>query len=105
MKIYIVYQIQLCQFLILVLYSPVCACSVMPVKNINNIIYADMIESEVLPAVEELFPDLDCLFQDDEAVIHRTQHVLETVSRCFLLEWPPTLPTCCPLRISGPSSR
>ena len=166
MKIYIVYQIQPCQFLILVLYSPVCAWRKLintdfsaiirthprhnsknnvvycrekgdirdklanpeqkfspgvmlwggisavglvpqdaplfvdeivgqfekdgkPVKNINNIIYADMIESEVLPAVEELFPDLDCLFQDDEAVIHRTQHVLETVSRCFPHRIPP----------------
>ena len=43
-----------------------------PVKNINNIIYTDMIKTKVLPAVKNLFPDLDCWFQDDEAVIHRT---------------------------------
>ena len=29
------------------------------------------------------------LFQNDEAVIHQTQHVLETVSRCFPDRIPP----------------
>ena len=36
-----------------------------------------------MPAIDELYPLGDCWFQDDEAKIHRTQHVLDTVDRLF----------------------
>ena len=58
-------------------------------KTINSIIYADMIQTKVLPEVKKLFPDLDCWFQDDKARIHRTQHVLDTVDATF----PQRIPT------------
>ena len=38
-----------------------------PVKTVNNIIYADMLETLVHPAVMELYPAVDCLFQDDKS--------------------------------------
>ena len=88
MKIYIVYQIQPCQFLILVLYSPVCACSVI-CKTVTSLLAFPGSHTLSRDKMEKTTRDLDCLFQDDEAVIHRTQHVLETVSRCFPHRIPP----------------
>ena len=112
MKIYIVYQIQPCQFLILVLYSPVCACSV-------------ICKSQWRTSTTSSTPTWSSLrccqlwrncFQTWTACSRMTKQWftgLSTFSRLSpgvyltesLLEWPPTLPTCCPLRTSGPSSR
>ena len=33
--------------------------------------------------MNSIYPHGDCYFQDDEAKIHRTQHVLDTVDRLF----------------------
>ena len=52
-------------------------------KTVNNIIYADMLETLVHSAVMDLYPAGYCLFLDDEAKIHRTVHVLENVDDIF----------------------
>ena len=54
-----------------------------PVKTVNNIIYADMLETLVKPAVMNLYPAGDCLFQDDEAKIHRIEHVSTKAAEMF----------------------
>ena len=48
-----------------------------------------MLERYVKPAVDELYPLGNCFFQDDEAKIHRTPLVLETVDRLFKHRVPP----------------
>ena len=63
-------------------------------KTINSFIYTDMIQTKVLPEVQKLFPDLDCWFQDDEARIHRTQHVLDPVDATFPQRVPAKMASC-----------
>ena len=53
------------------------------VKNVNGVIYADMLESLDKPAVDKVYPKGDCIFQDDEAKIYRTADVLSTVDNFF----------------------
>ena len=62
-----------------------------PVKNVNNIVYADMLECLVHPGVMKLYPAGDCLWQDDEAKIHRTDHVLAKVDELFKHRIPPKM--------------
>ena len=49
----------------------------------------DMLESLVKPAADVVFPKHDCIFQDDEATIHRTVNVLSTADRLFKHRIPP----------------
>ena len=48
-------------------------------KTLKNIIYAEMIQTKILPEVKKLFSEL--LVQDDEARIHRTWD-LRTLGHC-----------------------
>lgn len=65
-----------------------------PVKHVNGTIYADMLETLVLPGILELYPQNNAIFQDDEAVIHRTKEVLATADRIFKKRIPPKMASC-----------
>ena len=52
-------------------------------KNINSNMYCDMIKEKVGPAVLEVYPEGNAIFQDDAASIHRTDAALQTVSDTF----------------------
>ena len=62
-----------------------------PVKNVTRSIYSDMLETLVHPAVMELYPRGDCLWQDNEAKIHRTEEVLSKVDELFKKRIPPKM--------------
>ena len=59
------------------------------VKNVNANVFADIIESLVKHAEDEVFPRGDCLFQDDETKIQRTSDFSSTVYYLFNNKIPP----------------
>ena len=61
-------------------------------KTLKNIINAEMIQTKILPEVKKLFSEL--LVQDDEARIHRTRHVLDTVDATFPQRIPAKMASC-----------
>ena len=50
-------------------------------KTVNSVVYTDMLETLVKPAADKIFKNF--VFQDDEATIHRTSDVLNTVDGLF----------------------
>ena len=56
-------------------------------KTVNSVVYADMLETLVKPAADKIFKNF--VFQDDEATIHRTSDVLNTVDGLFKDRIPP----------------
>ena len=52
-------------------------------KNVDSLAYIQLLKRKAYPAVTELYPDGNSVWQDDEAKIHRTAAVLETVSELF----------------------
>ena len=61
------------------------------VKNINNVISSKMLKGPIKKAVKEVYPNGDAIGQDDEAVIHRTNLVLETFDSVFKSRVPPNV--------------
>ena len=52
-------------------------------NNINSNMYCDMIKEKVGPAVLEVYPEGNAIFQDDAASIHRTEATLQALSYTF----------------------
>jgi len=52
-------------------------------KSVTGQIYADMIDQKIAPAVNELYPWSNAVWQDDGATIHRSQVALDGIQRNF----------------------
>ena len=60
-------------------------------KSINGIMYADMVREKAGPAVLQLYPEGNAIWQDDGARIHRCPEVLEAVAATFRYRVDPVL--------------
>ena len=52
-------------------------------KTVNSEMYADMIKEQVGPAILEVYPDGQAIFQDDGATIHRARISMNAVHETF----------------------
>ena len=52
-------------------------------KNMNGAMYADLVRGYAAPAVEDLYPEGDAIWQDDPASIHRCAAALAAVNDSF----------------------
>ena len=52
-------------------------------KSVTGQIYADMIDQKIAPAVNEMYPRGNAVWQDDGATIHRSQVALDGIQRNF----------------------
>ena len=52
-------------------------------KTVNSEIYTDMIKEQVGPAILEVYPDGQAIFQDDGATIHRARISMDAVHETF----------------------
>ena len=60
-------------------------------KTVNAEMYADMIRHLAAPAVREVYPEGDAIFQDDNATIHRAQISMNAVKDSFSERLDPAL--------------
>ena len=51
--------------------------------SINGIMYADLVREKAAPAILNLYPGGDGIYQDDGARIHRCPEALAAVEECF----------------------
>ena len=52
-------------------------------KMVNSEMYSDIIRDKAGPAINDIYPDRDCIFQDDNATIHRSAVSLAAVAETF----------------------
>ena len=52
-------------------------------KSVTGQIYADMIDRKMAPAVQQIYPRNNAVWQDDGAKIHRSKVALEAIDRNF----------------------
>ena len=50
---------------------------------VNSEMYSDIIRDKAGPAIDDIYPDRDCIFQDDNATIHRSAVSLAAVAETF----------------------
>ena len=50
---------------------------------VNSEMYSDIIRDKAGPAINDIYPDRDCIFQDDNATIHRSAVSLAAVAETF----------------------
>lgn len=52
-------------------------------KTVDSKMYADLIRHKAGPAIDAFYPNGDCIFQDDNATIHRSRLSLKAVEETF----------------------
>ena len=67
------------------------ASSIILPNCINGIMYADMVREKAGPAVLQLYPEGNAIWQDDGARIHRCPEALEAVAATFRYRVDPVL--------------
>lgn len=67
--------------------------------TVNATKYKALLEHNVVPLMENWFPDGDGIFQQDNAPCHKARMIKEFLANCDfeLLEWPPYSPDLSPI--------
>ena len=50
---------------------------------VNSEMYSDIIRDKAGPAINDIYPDRECIFQDDNATTHRSAVSLAAVAETF----------------------